>query len=66
MRFEDLSLETRAAIEQAVRQFLIDHDFVSLDEASQERGLLPPDLWQHILEDAGLPDIDPPAFSPFA
>lgn len=66
MRFEDLPPETRAAIEQAVRQFLIDTDFVRLDEASQERGLPLPDLWSQIVQDAGLPDSDPPAFSPFA
>jgi hypothetical protein len=66
MRFEDLPPETRAAIEQAVQHFLAKNCYVSLDEASQERDLLLPDLWQHILEDAGLPDSEPPAFSPFA
>jgi hypothetical protein len=45
---------------------LAENRYVSLDEAAQECDLLLPDLWQHLLEDAGLPDSDPPAFSPFA
>ncbi|HPE71440.1 MAG TPA: hypothetical protein PK018_04565 [Candidatus Competibacter sp.] len=66
MRFEDLPPETRAALEQAVRQFLRENHSVSLDEAGQERGLPLPDLWRWILAEAGLPDSDPPDFSPFA
>jgi len=40
--------------------------YVSLDEACQTLDLTLPDLWRQILQDAGLPESDPPAFSPFA
>ncbi|HOW75560.1 MAG TPA: hypothetical protein P5102_16575 [Candidatus Competibacteraceae bacterium] len=42
------------------------HRYVSLDEACQQQDLTLPDLWSQILQEAGLPDSEPPAFSPFA
>lgn len=66
MRFEDLPPDTRYAVERAVSRFLVENCYVSLDEACQTRDLPLPDLWSEILKTAGLPDSDPPAFSPFA
>lgn len=65
-RFEDLPLQTRHAAEWAACRFLLRHRYVSLDEACQERNLTLAELWSLILREAGLPDCDPPAFSPFA
>ena len=65
-RFEDLPPESRQAAERAVCRFLMQHHYVSLDEACQQRDLTLPDLWSQILQEAGLPDSEPPAFSPFA
>ena len=66
MRFEDLPLNDRHAAEIAASRFLGRHRYVSLDEACQECGQTLPDLWSRILQEAGLPDSEPPAFSPFA
>ena len=66
MRFEDLPPESRQAAERAACRFLMQHRYVSLDEACQTRDLTLPDLWSLILQEAGLPDSDPPSFSPFA
>jgi hypothetical protein len=65
-RFEDLPSTTRHAAERAACQFLVNRGYVSLDEACQTLGLTLPDLWCQIMQDAGLPESDPPAFSPFA
>jgi hypothetical protein len=66
MRFEDLPPESRQAAERAACRFLMQHHYVSLDEACQQQDLTLPDLWSQILQEAGLPDSEPPAFSPFA
>ena len=66
MYFEDLPPDTRQAAERAACRFLVNNGYVSLDEACQECGQTLPDLWSRILQEAGLPDSEPPAFSPFA
>ena len=66
MRFEDLPPDARHAAERAACRFLVKNGSVSLDEAGQTRDLTLPDLWSSILQEAGLPDSDPPVFSPFA
>lgn len=66
MRFEDLPQEERYQIERAACRFLVAHRYVSLDEACETLNLTLPDLWNHILQEAGLPESDPPAFAPFA
>lgn len=65
MRFEDLPPHVRRAIERAACRFLVANRYVSLDEACQSLDVTLPDLWNRILQDAGLPESDPPAFSPF-
>lgn len=66
MRFEDLPPDTRYAVERVACRFLVENDYVSLEEACQTRDLTLPDLWSQILQAAGLPDCEPPVFSPFA
>ena len=66
MRFEDLPPDTRQAAERAACRFLLTNGYVSLDEAGLTLGLTLPDLWSRILREAGLPESDPPVFSPFA
>ena len=65
MRFEELPPETRHAIERAASRFLVAHRYISLDEACQTLDLTLPDLWERILQEADLPESEPPAFSPF-
>ncbi len=65
-RFEDLPRDTRHDAERAACRFLLLNRYVSLDEACQDRDLTLAELWSRILREAGLPDCDPPAFSPFA
>ena len=65
MRFEDLPLNDRHAAESAASRFLARHCYVSLDEACQTLDLTLPELWSRIMEGVGLPDCDPPTFTPF-
>jgi amino-acid N-acetyltransferase len=65
-RFEDLPLDARRAAERAACRFLMQNQYVSLDDACQTLGLMLPELWSRIQRDAGLPDSEPPVFSPFA
>lgn len=65
MRFEDLPSNDRYAAESAASRFLGRNDYVSLDEACQTLDLTLPQLWSRIMGEVGLPDCDPPAFSPF-
>ncbi len=64
-RFDDLPPDTRYEAQRAACRFLLQHRYVSLDEACQERGLTLPELWSLIQREAGLPDSDPPVFSLF-
>ena len=66
MRFEDLSPDSRHAVEWAACRFLVKNRYVSLDEACQALDLTLPELWRRILQEVGLPESDPPAFAPFA
>ncbi|MBL8251610.1 MAG: hypothetical protein JNK31_08080 [Candidatus Competibacter sp.] len=65
MYFEDLAPDVRQAAERAVCRFLIENRYVSLDEACQSLDLTLPELWGRILRASGLPECDPPVFSPF-
>lgn len=63
--FDDLQPDARYDAQRAACRFLLQHRYVSLDEACQERSLTLPELWSLIQREAGLPDSDPPVFSPF-
>jgi hypothetical protein len=64
--FEDQPPTGRYAAERAACRFLVTGGYVSLDEACQTLDLTLCELWHRILQDAGLPESDPPTFSPFA
>lgn len=66
MCFEDLPLNVRHDAERAVCRFLLQNQYISLDEACQTLDLTLAELWRQILREAGLPESDPPVFSPFA
>ena len=63
MRYEDMLLEERTAAARAASQFLLDHDYVSLEEACLERHLTLPQLWAVIQAEAGLPPCELPEFA---
>lgn len=62
MRFEDMDVEARTAAARAASRFLIDYDYVSMEEACIERGLTMQQLWDLIQAEAGLPASDVPDF----
>ncbi|MCO5759908.1 MAG: hypothetical protein NHG36_00130 [Chromatiaceae bacterium] len=66
MRFEDLPPDRRHDAERTACRFLVTQGYVSLDEACQARETTLPQLWEQILREAGVPDCDPPVFTPFA
>lgn len=65
MRFEDLPMDIRHEVERAACRFLVAHRCVSLVEACEMLELELPNLWSRILQEAGLPESDPPNFVPF-
>lgn len=60
--FEDLSPTDRAAVAQAASQFLLENDYVSIDDACQDLAVSHQALWDRIMDFAGLPACQIPAF----
>lgn len=60
--FEDLSPADRAAAAHAASQFLLENDYVSIDEACQDLAVTHQELWDRIMDFAGLPECEIPAF----
>lgn len=63
MRFEDMDMEARTAAARAASRFLIDFEYVSMDEACGDRGLTLQQLWDLMMAEAGLPRCDVPEFA---
>jgi hypothetical protein len=63
--FEDLSPADRAAAARAASQFLLENDYVSLDEACRDLAVNQQELWDRIMDFAGLPACQIPAFVMF-
>jgi hypothetical protein len=61
--FDSLASEDRAKAEMAASRFLLHNDYVSLQEAAEQRGISMRQLWHQIITDAGLPACDIPAFT---
>lgn len=61
--FEDMAPGARAAAARAASTYLLVNDFVSLDEACEQRGLAFQQLWDEIMADAGLPACGVPVFA---
>jgi hypothetical protein len=54
--------EDRARVAMAASQFLLRNDYVSLQEAAEQRGTEIHQLWREIIVGAGLPGCELPAF----
>lgn len=63
--FEDLSPADRAAAARAASRFLLENDYVSLDEAGRDLAVSQQGLWDRIIDFAGLPACQMPAFVMF-
>ena len=61
--FEDMAPGERADAAQAASRYLLDHDFASLQEASDDRGLAVQVLWDEIMVLARLPACSVPLFT---
>jgi hypothetical protein len=60
--YESLLPEDRARVAMAASQFLLRNDYVSLQEAAEQRGTEIHQLWREIIVGAGLPGCELPAF----
>lgn len=60
--FEDMPPADRAAAARAASQFLLENDYASIDEACQDLAVSHQELWDRILDFAGLPACQIPAF----
>ena len=60
--FEDLSPADRAAAARAASQFLLENDYASIDEACQDLEVSHQQLWDRVMDFAGLPACQIPAF----
>ena len=47
----------------AASRFLLHNDYVSLQEAAEQKGISMRQLWHEIITEAGLPACDMPAFA---
>lgn len=61
--FEDMAPGARAEAARAASMYLLAHDFVSLEEACERRGLSFQQLWDDIMAGAGLPPCGVPVFA---
>lgn len=61
--FEDMAPADRAAAAQAASRYLLVHDFASLEEACETRGVALQELWDEILVLARLPACTVPVFA---
>ena len=65
MRFEDLSADARTEAARAAREFMQKNGYISLMEACEALNLTLQQLWDSIMEEAGLPACEAPAFAAF-
>ena len=63
MQYDTMSPAARATAARAASQFLLKHDFVSLEEAGEALELTLQQLWDRIMEEAGLPACEVPSFA---
>lgn len=61
--FEDMPPGERADAASAASRYLLDHDFASLQEASDHRGVALQELWDEIMILARLPACSVPLFA---
>jgi hypothetical protein len=61
--FEDMAPGERADAAGAASRYLLAHDFASLQEASEDRGVALQELWDEIMIVAELPACSVPVFA---
>ena len=62
IKFDDLPPEQRAEMARAASQFLLVHDYVSMDEACEALNMTLQEVWDKILDEAKLPRCEHPGF----
>jgi hypothetical protein len=62
MKYDSMEPGARAKAARAVAQLLLENDYVSLQEASKALGLALQELWNKIMDEAGLPACEAPTF----
>ena len=62
LRFDDLPADRRATIAMAASRYLVANDYVSVYEACEILELNLQQLWDRIMDDAGLPRCEHPEF----
>ncbi len=63
MKYDTMEPQARTKAARAAAQFLLDNDYVSLQEASEALGLSLQGLWDKIMAEAGLPACEVPTFA---
>ena len=62
LRFDDLPPDQRAEMAAAVSRYLLAHDYISVYEACEHLEINLQQLWDKIMDDAGLPRCEHPEF----
>ena len=62
MRYDSMEPQARTKAARAASQFLLENDYVSLQEACEALGLTLQGLWDKIMAEAGLPACEAPTF----
>lgn len=63
MQYDAMSPGARATAARAASRFLLDNDYVSLEEAGEALDLTLQQVWDRIMEEAGLPACELPSFA---
>lgn len=63
MKYDSMQPKARAEAARAAARFLMENDYVSLQEAGEALGLSPQGLWDKIMDEAGLPACNIPTFA---
>ncbi len=62
MKYDSKEPQARAKAARAAAKFLLENDYISLQEASEALGLSLQGLWEKIMAEAGLPACEAPTF----
>jgi hypothetical protein len=62
MKYDNMEPGASARAARAAAQFLLESDYVNLQEASEALGLALPELWDKIMDEASLPACEAPTF----
>lgn len=63
MHYDAMPPGARAMAARAASRFLLENDYASLEEAGAALDLAPQQLWDRIMEKAGLPSCELPSFA---